>query len=230
MASSSNRTRNRARRDQVTAAPARAVVHAADASKGMQTLQIEALAEEVMDAAEHVQEYGFASHPLPGAEAVITFGGGRRNHPIVLAVADRRYRLQALEAGEVALYDDQGQTVVLTRDGIAVTTDLTLTVTAREIAIEATETVAITAGQAISLTAPDVSVQAAIAFRAEAGIIEFVASGLARLAGSIARLHGALRAVWDAGGTGMSFTPAARAYHYTGTAAAELPPAPEEIP
>lgn len=226
----SPRARNRARRDQVTGASARAVVHRADASGKIQRLQVEAMAGEVMDGAEHLQEYGFASHPLPGAEAVVTFGTGRRNHPVVLAVADRRYRLQAQEAGEVAIYDDQGQVVVLARDGIRVSTSLPITLTGQEIHIDATETVAVTAGQRINLVAPEVSVQAATRFWAEAGIVEFVALGLARLAGSIARLHGVLRAVWDAGGTGMSFTPTARAYHYTGTAAAELPPVPEEIP
>ncbi|VUX47848.1 hypothetical protein DF3PA_80008 [Candidatus Defluviicoccus seviourii] len=227
---SSPRARNRARRDQATSAPARAVVHTTDAAGKIQRLQVEAMAGEVMDGAEHLQEYGFASNPLPGAEAVVTFGAGRRNHPIVLAVADRRYRLRAQAAGEVAIYDDQGQYVLLARDGIRVFSAQIVTVTGREIAIDATETVAMTAGQRISLVAPEVSVEAAVRFSANAGIVELVATGLARLAGSIARLHGVLRAIWDAGGTGMSFTPAARAYHYTGTAAAELPPAPEEIP
>lgn len=35
-------------------------------------------------------------------------------------VADRRYRLQGLAAGEVALYDDLGQKVHLTRGGIVI--------------------------------------------------------------------------------------------------------------
>lgn len=35
-------------------------------------------------------------------------------------VADRRYRLQGLKTGEVALYDDIGQCVHLTRGGILI--------------------------------------------------------------------------------------------------------------
>jgi len=43
---------------------------------------------------------------------------GNRNHAIVIAIDDRRYRLSALERGEVALYDDQDQVVHLRRNGI----------------------------------------------------------------------------------------------------------------
>ena len=35
-------------------------------------------------------------------------------------LSDRRYRLKGLQTGEVAVYDDQGQSVTLTREGIVV--------------------------------------------------------------------------------------------------------------
>ncbi|TKV19105.1 baseplate assembly protein, partial [Citrobacter sp. TBCS-14] len=35
-------------------------------------------------------------------------------------VSDRRYRMKGLKTGEVAIYDDQGQSVTLTRAGIVV--------------------------------------------------------------------------------------------------------------
>ncbi len=35
-------------------------------------------------------------------------------------MSDRRYRLKGLQTGEVAVYDDQGQSVTLTREGIVV--------------------------------------------------------------------------------------------------------------
>jgi phage gp45-like len=37
-------------------------------------------------------------------------------------VDDRRYRLRGLAAGEVALYDDQQQVVILSRDGVEIRT------------------------------------------------------------------------------------------------------------
>ncbi|HAX1879240.1 TPA: phage baseplate assembly protein, partial [Escherichia coli] len=64
--------------------------------------------------------YGFTSAAQDGAEGVALFPAGDRSHGVVVVVADRRYRLKGLKRGEVALYDDQGQSVVLTRSGIVV--------------------------------------------------------------------------------------------------------------
>lgn len=102
----------------------RAIVAAIDDSTTLQTLQIELTADEAQDGAEHFQAYGFAAHPRPGAEAIALAAGGLRGHPLVIAVADRRYRLTGLQEGEVALHDDQGQVVLLGRDGIRVTSPL----------------------------------------------------------------------------------------------------------
>jgi phage gp45-like len=60
---------------------------------------------------EYFQHYGYTSRPLPGAEGIIFREG---NHIIMIASDDRRYRI-ALEEGEVALYDDQGQVIKLMR-------------------------------------------------------------------------------------------------------------------
>lgn len=60
---------------------------------------------------EYFQHYGYSSRTLPGAEGIIFREG---NHIIMIASDDRRYRI-ALEEGEVALYDDQGQVIKLKR-------------------------------------------------------------------------------------------------------------------
>lgn len=99
---------------------ARGTVALSDASKKMQTLQLRLLAGEVADGVEHFEAYGFTSRPKAGAEHVTIFVDGDRAHPITIVVADRRYRLQGLAEGEVALHDDQGQKVHLTRAGIVV--------------------------------------------------------------------------------------------------------------
>lgn len=41
-------------------------------------------------------------------------------HEVAICVADRQYRLVGLAAGEVAIYDDLGQTITLKRDHIHV--------------------------------------------------------------------------------------------------------------
>ncbi len=48
------------------------------------------------------------------------FIDGDRSHGIVLVAADRRYRMTGFEEGEIAIHDDQGQSVHLTREGIVV--------------------------------------------------------------------------------------------------------------
>lgn len=99
---------------------ARGTVAAVDATRKMQSLQIKLLLGEAKNDVEHVEPYGYTSHPHAGAEHITLFLAGDRSHGVTVVVADRRYRLQGLAAGEVALYDDLGQTVHLTRSGIVI--------------------------------------------------------------------------------------------------------------
>lgn len=99
---------------------ARGSVAAVDAAKKMQSLQVRLLANEAKSDIEHFEPYGFTSHPQTGAEALAAFFDGDRSHGVVLVVADRRYRLTGLAAGEMAIHDDQGQKVHLTRNGIVI--------------------------------------------------------------------------------------------------------------
>ena len=46
---------------------------------------------------------------------------------MVLCIADRRYRITNMQAGEVAIYDDQGQKVYFKRDEILIETPKNLT-------------------------------------------------------------------------------------------------------
>lgn len=90
-----------------------------DAAK-MQGVQVKLLSGEVRDM-ERFQNYGCTSKPHVGAEVAVVFVGGNRDHGLVLAVDDRRYRFKGLQDGESALYDDLGQSVHLTRTGIVIT-------------------------------------------------------------------------------------------------------------
>lgn len=112
-------------RDRVQLMISRAIVLLANDKTKLQGLQISLLAEEVRDDAERFQQYGFTSHPHPGAEAVVAAVGGNRDHVLVLSVDDRRYRLRNLDAGEVALYTDQGDKIVLKRGGVVQVTAAT---------------------------------------------------------------------------------------------------------
>lgn len=98
----------------------RAILSAINDAGGIQAVQVKLLEGEVRDGVERFQNYGLTSVPFPGAEGVMVCVSGSRDHGILVAVDDRRYRLKSLLPGEVALYDDQGQKVHLTRNGIVV--------------------------------------------------------------------------------------------------------------
>ena len=95
----------------------RAVLQLVNDGDAMQSLQVALLADELRGDVERFQNYGFTSHPMAGAEAVAVCVAGSRDHVIVVAVDDRRYRLKGLAEGEVAIYTDQGDHIVIKRGG-----------------------------------------------------------------------------------------------------------------
>lgn len=99
---------------------ARGIIGVTRLIKGRQVAQTARFAEETRDDTEVFQQYGVASRPHPGAEAVVVALGGDPSHQIVIAVEDARFRFGPLKTGEVALYDDQGQHVYLYRDGLRI--------------------------------------------------------------------------------------------------------------
>lgn len=162
----------------------RAVVTAIDDSGGIQRLRLLLLADDEHDKIERIQNYGFTSAPLPNAEAVCLFVGGGRDHGVVIAVDDRRYRLKPLAPGEVAIYTDEGDKIHFKRgnkieiiagaeiDIVAPTINATATtkITATAPDIEATATTKIVA------TAPDIEATATIKAKATAPIVELIAT------------------------------------------------------
>lgn len=96
----------------------RGMLHATVATGGVQKLQVELQPGEVLDNIEHLEPYGFTSRPLPGAEVASASLGGDRNRTVVLIAADRRYRKRNLVAGEVAIYTDEGDYILLSRGRI----------------------------------------------------------------------------------------------------------------
>lgn len=94
---------------------ARGVVLMSTAATKLQELQLALLDEETSEGVEHFEPYGYTSRPHPGAEAIALHLGGDRAHCVAVVVADRRYRLQQLEQGEVGIYTDEGDSIILRR-------------------------------------------------------------------------------------------------------------------
>jgi len=82
----------------------------------IQLVQLELLTGEVVDVP-RIQDYGITSVPLPGAKGVVAAIGGKSNGYVCIKMDDKRYRQVSLKAGEVALYDHQGQLIHLKEGG-----------------------------------------------------------------------------------------------------------------
>lgn len=116
---------------QIRTLAGRAVIRLVNDTLKEQAVQIDMLAGETRKA-ERYQHYGFTSVPFAGAEAIAISIGGSRDHLVIVADGDRRYRLKGLADGEVAIYDDMGQVVHLKRSGIEVYGTVKVTVDAPE--------------------------------------------------------------------------------------------------
>jgi phage baseplate assembly protein V len=98
----------------------RAIVGLVNDAFKMQTLQVTLFAGQTPDEVERFQNYGLSSVPHAGAEGIALKIGGSTGHTVVVSVDDRRFRMTGLADGEVALHDDLGHIVHLTRNGIVI--------------------------------------------------------------------------------------------------------------
>lgn len=78
-------------------------------------LQIQGEGGQLLQGIEHLEPFGFTSHPLAGAEPIALALNGNGSHTIVILVNDQRYRL-VLEEGEAAIYNHHGDKVHIKKD------------------------------------------------------------------------------------------------------------------
>lgn len=106
----------------------RGYLTSSNGKKQLRELQVTSQTGEVLPNMEHVEPYGFTSEPIvsPATDAFCIFFDSDKSHGVVISFCDRQFRLKELKPGEVALYDDQGQKIHLTRDGIEVFTSKNL--------------------------------------------------------------------------------------------------------
>lgn len=67
-----------------------------------------------------VAEFGLASNPPAGSDAVAIFVGGDRSNGVVIGTNNQSLRPKGLQPGEVMVYDAIGQSVYLSKTGIVV--------------------------------------------------------------------------------------------------------------
>lgn len=94
----------------------RAVVSLVDDAQPIQRVQVTILADELHGSVERIQNYGHTARPLSGSQAVTLSVCGSRDHLVVIALDDGRYRPTDLEDGESALYNHVGTRVICRAD------------------------------------------------------------------------------------------------------------------
>lgn len=96
----------------------RGVVRLVKYSGKVRLLQVKVPGGSALSDLEHLEPFGFTSHPTPDAEALVLSFGGNGSHSVAVMVSDRRYRLTIAE-GEVALYNANGDNLHFKADGTA---------------------------------------------------------------------------------------------------------------
>lgn len=94
---------------------ARGRLSATDDGEGMQFAQVSLLHDEAKARVERFQQYGFSAHAPQGSEVVVLFVGGGRDHGVIISADNRASRIRGQTEGEVAMYSDEGDYVVLKR-------------------------------------------------------------------------------------------------------------------
>lgn len=92
---------------------------------------------EIKDGIPSMQLFGFASATLPGCDYAVGFLSGDRTKGVALASNDRRYRPSTLAPGESMMYDNAGNQVYLSAQGVKITgaDSITLSAGGHEIVI-----------------------------------------------------------------------------------------------
>jgi phage gp45-like len=91
-------------RRRVTMMVSRIVVDAVSDATKLQSLRVQAFADEVIDPVEHFQPGGLSHVALQGAEGILVCAAGFRDHPLALGVSNRDKRPKGLLPGETVLY------------------------------------------------------------------------------------------------------------------------------
>jgi len=91
-----------------------------DDTGAVQKIQVKFGQLEVIDNMPALHDFGFTSNPPIGSDIFASFIGGSRKNGTVVAVGNQTYRMKNLKSGEMAIYDNLGQSVYLTQAGIVI--------------------------------------------------------------------------------------------------------------
>ena len=135
----------------------RAVISMVRSNTPVQLVQANGVAGETLQDNELFQHYGFTSNPLPGTMGIVVPVGGKTAHGIIIATEHGTYRLKSLASGEVALYTDEGDSIVLNRGRMINVTTQTMNINAANAVNIKTQKLNINASDSVNATTPAVN-------------------------------------------------------------------------
>lgn len=119
----------------------RGVLTLVKAAGNVQLVQVDGLAGEQLQDNELFQHYGYTSNPPPGTMAIVLPIGGKTAHGIIIATEHGNYRLKDLASGEVAIYSDEGDSVILKRGRLIEVTTETLRINTQVMEVNASASI-----------------------------------------------------------------------------------------
>lgn len=84
----------------------------------IQQAQVNGLAGEQLQDTELFQHFGFTSNPPAGSQCLVVPLGGQTSHSVIIATENEKYRITALDSGEMAIYSMDGAYVAIKRGRI----------------------------------------------------------------------------------------------------------------
>lgn len=108
----------------------RGVISTVDSDGPVQLVTGEGLAGENVPDVELFQHYGYTSNPPAGTMKINLPLGGMTSHTVTIATEHATYRLKSLKPGELALYTDEGDSIVMARGRVIDLTTQTLNIKA----------------------------------------------------------------------------------------------------
>lgn len=140
----------------------RGVVTLVKSAGAVQLVQLDGMAGERLQDTELFQQYGCTSNPPAGTMVIVLPIGGKTAHGVIIATEHGTYRLKNLKSGEVALYTDEGDSIILKRGRIMEVTTNTFRVNAATAIELNAPTITGTAGTSVSFNTPIIHASAAI--------------------------------------------------------------------
>ncbi len=103
-----------------------------DGRPSLPEIQFESLDGEIRDKRENITPYGFTHWPKPNtAEPLLFAENGEKAHTVTVLISDRWNRFKLGAEGEVAIYDDKGQVIHLSKKGITIKAPLGMKITGK---------------------------------------------------------------------------------------------------